>query len=68
MHLNCLSLTRKLLSFNTINPPGHERDCAKYIGKLLEDRGFRISFYEFEEKRTSLIAHIEGYGNKAPIC
>ena len=67
-HLNCLSLTRKLLSFNTINPPGYERDCAKYLGKLLEDRGFKNSYYEFNEKRTSLIAHIEGYGNKAPIC
>ena len=67
-HLNCLSLTRKLLSFDTINPPGYERDCAQYLGKLLEDREFKIAFYEFEEKRTSLIAHIEGYGNKAPIC
>jgi succinyl-diaminopimelate desuccinylase len=66
--LNCLSLTRKLLSFNTINPPGNERDCAQYLGKLLEDGGFKIAFYEFDEKRTSLIAHIEGYGNKAPIC
>lgn len=67
-NLNCLNLTRKLISFDTINPPGRERDCAKYIGKLLESGGFRTAFYEFDQNRTSLIAHIEGYGNKAPIC
>lgn len=65
---NPLSLTRKLLSFNTTNPPGRERDCAEYIGKLLEEGDFKVGFYEFEDRRTSIVAHREGSGNKAPIC
>jgi succinyl-diaminopimelate desuccinylase len=65
---NPLSLTRELLAFNTINPPGREHNCADYLSKLSEDRGFKTAFYEFAKGRTSLIAHIKGKGNKAPIC
>ena len=67
-YINCLSLTRKLISFNTINPPGQERDCAEYLARLLEDGGFNVTLYEFSERRTSLIAQIGSYGDKAPIC
>jgi len=67
-YINCLSLTRKLISFNTVNPPGQERDCAEYLARLLEDGGFKVTLYEFSERRTSLIAQIGSYGDKAPIC
>ena len=66
--LNPLSLTRKLLAFNTINPPGHELQCAEYLGKILENGGFKTNFYEFEEGRKNLIARLEGRDNKLPIC
>jgi len=65
--INSLSLTRKLISFETINPPGQERACAQYLGKLLEDGGFKVAYYEFDKGRTSLIARREGSGNKAPL-
>ena len=67
-YINCLSLTRKLISFNTVNPPGQERDCAEYLARLLEDGGFKVTLYEFSERRTSLIAQIGSSGDKAPIC
>ena len=66
--LDFLSLTRKLLTFNTMNPPGQERGCAEYLGKLLEDGGFKTACYEFSEGRTSLVARIEGIKDVAPIC
>ena len=66
--LNALELTRDLLSFNTINPPGQERRCAQYLGKLLEDGGFKVAYYDFDESRTSLIARLEGRRDKPPIC
>ena len=31
-----LSLAQRLISFNTINPPGQERACAEYLGLILE--------------------------------
>jgi succinyl-diaminopimelate desuccinylase len=66
--MDCLSLTKKLISFNTVNPPGQERECARYIGTLLEDGGFKTEYFEFEERRTSLVARIQGKGNKGPLC
>lgn len=63
-----LSLTQKLISFDTINPPGQERECARYLGDLLQDSGFKISYYEFDEARTCLVARMEGRGDKAPVC
>ena len=66
--VNALELTRDLLSFNTINPPGQERQCAQYLGKLLEDGGFKVAYYDFDESRTSLIARLEGRRDKPPIC
>lgn len=63
-----ISLTRELLAFNTINPPGQERDCAEFLGKKLEDEGFSVNFYEFAEGRTSLVAKLDTPGNQLPIC
>ena len=40
MRLDALGLTPKLLGFNTVNPPGNERESAQFLGKLLEDAGY----------------------------
>ena len=65
---NHVQLTQELLRFNTINPPGMERACAQHLGKLLQDAGFRCSYHEFAETRTTLVAEIGGNMDKAPIC
>ena len=65
---NATQLTRELLHFNTINPPGVERDCARRLGKLLEDGGFSVSYHEFADTRTSVVATIGGKQDKPPIC
>jgi succinyl-diaminopimelate desuccinylase len=62
------ALTRELLAFNTINPPGMERACARHLGALLEEAGFRVAYHEFAEARTSLVATIGGSAARAPIC
>src|SRR5258706_489834 len=65
---DAISLTRSLLRFDTVNPPGQERDCARHIGALLETWGFRVAYHEFEEARTSVIAHAGGSESKQPLC
>ena len=62
------ALTRDLLRFNTINPPGMERACAKHLGAMLEAAGFQVKYHEFAESRTSLVAEIGGDDDRAPIC
>lgn len=66
--LDAISLTQKLLSLNTINPPGLERDCAEYLGKLLEAGGFQVNYHEFGVARTNLVARLETGKEKLPIC
>ena len=61
-------LTRELLAFNTINPPGMERACARHLGAILEAAGYAIEYHEFADARTSLIARIGGRDGRAPLC
>jgi succinyl-diaminopimelate desuccinylase len=61
------ALTRELLAFDTVNPPGMERACARHLGALLEKSGFAVEYHEYAEGRASLIARI-GDGSRPPIC
>jgi succinyl-diaminopimelate desuccinylase len=61
------TLTRELLAFDTVNPPGMERACARHLGALLEKSGFAVEYHEYAEGRASLIARI-GDGSRPPIC
>lgn len=54
--MDVISLTKKLLSFNTINPPGNEGEIARYCGNILSENGFSIRYFEFGENRLHLIA------------
>ena len=65
---DAVALTRDLLRFDTVNPPGRERDCARMAGALLQEWGFAVDFFEFEKDRTSVIARAGGSDAKAPLC
>jgi len=65
---DAVALTRSLLRFDTVNPPGRERDCARHIGAMLTEWGFRADYHEFAEGRTSLVARAGGTGSKPPLC
>jgi len=66
--LDAVELTRALIGFDTINPPGNERPCAEHLGHLLENAGFSNSYHEFEDRRTSLVARLGGSSEAAPLC
>jgi succinyl-diaminopimelate desuccinylase len=57
---DAVSLTKSLLRFDTINPPGRERDCARYAGAMLQEWGFSTEFFEYSEGRTSVVARAGG--------
>ena len=67
-NLSVIELTKKLLAFNTVNPPGNERESARFVGELLQEGGFKVDYYEFDELRTSLVATKLFSAGKAPIC
>lgn len=54
--VDVIGLTQKLISFNTINPPGNERNIADFVGKLLAKNGFDVKYPVFAENRLQLVA------------
>ena len=65
---DAISLTKSLIRFDTINPPGRERECARYTGRLLEEWGFRVDYHEYDDARTSVVARAGGAEKKSPLC
>jgi succinyl-diaminopimelate desuccinylase len=63
-----VQLTKELVRMNTINPPGHEESCARHLGALLENAGFRIRYHSYGETRVNLVASIGGTSSKPPLC
>ena len=63
-----ISLTRSLLAYDTINPPGREQDCARHAGALLGGWGFSVAYHEYEPGRTSVVARAGASDAKAPLC
>ncbi len=64
---DAVQLTRELLKFNTINPPGAEQACAQHLGELLKRAGFTVDYAEFAPTRTSLVAKLGGRPDKRPL-
>lgn len=60
-----LSLTQKLIAFNTINPPGNEYEIARFVGNLLIENGFKVEFFPFENERLHVIAE-RGLSSEEP--
>jgi succinyl-diaminopimelate desuccinylase len=67
-NIDAVELTRQIVRMNTINPPGDEELCARYLGALLETAGFKAAYHQLSPKRASLVATIGGSGEKAPLC
>lgn len=63
-----VALTRTLVAFNTVNPPGNEDQCCQFLADLLRPAGFQCTLHEFAPRRTSLVARIGGAADRLPIC
>jgi acetylornithine deacetylase/succinyl-diaminopimelate desuccinylase-like protein len=51
-----------LIRFNTVNPPGQERECQEYLSGYLTDAGFECELIGAEDERPNLIATLRGEG------
>jgi succinyl-diaminopimelate desuccinylase len=65
---DAIALTRELLRFDTVNPPGRERDCARHAGELLAQWGYRVDYHDYEDGRTSVVARAGGVAGKDTLC
>ncbi len=65
---DAIQITRELIRFDTVNPPGNERACNEYLGGLLEEAGFSVACHPLAENRTNLVARLGGGAGKKPLC
>ncbi|WP_424629882.1 M20 family metallopeptidase [Bradyrhizobium sp. SYSU BS000235] len=68
MPIDPVELSRELIAFNTINPPGNELACITHLEKILASAGLETSIHSFAPDRANLIARIGGANGKAPLC
>lgn len=53
-----VALTRELVAFDTINPPGREGACVEHLVRRLEAAGFACTLQPIAEGRANLLARI----------
>src|SRR4051812_41573253 len=68
MSIDPIELSRKLIAFNTINPPGLELECIKYLENVLSGSGLATSVHSLGHERANLVARIGGLRDKPPLC
>jgi len=57
-----IDLCRDLVRFNTVNPPGNEREIAEYVSDILSGAGLVVDLVLHTQHRASLVARLKGDG------
>src|SRR3954466_13660047 len=60
-------LLQRLIRFETVNPPGGERECVAWIEALLRDAGLETRIVAQDEERPNLTARLPGRGEEPPL-
>jgi acetylornithine deacetylase/succinyl-diaminopimelate desuccinylase-like protein len=59
---------RRLVRFNTVNPPGNERPAIEYLDQYLEQAGFETELLANDGQRPNLIADLHGAEDGPTLC
>jgi acetylornithine deacetylase/succinyl-diaminopimelate desuccinylase-like protein len=65
--VDSLDLLRRLVRFETVNPPGAERECVGWVAGLVEDAGVETRIVAKDSDRPNLIARLPGRGESPPL-
>jgi acetylornithine deacetylase/succinyl-diaminopimelate desuccinylase-like protein len=60
-------LLRRLIQFDTTNPPGNEAECVSFINGLLTEAGIQTTILGRSSERPNLIARLSGRGAGPPL-
>lgn len=55
-----VEIARRLIRFDTSNPPGHERPCVEYLEELLRGAGLEPEILARDPQRPNLLARLRG--------
>jgi acetylornithine deacetylase/succinyl-diaminopimelate desuccinylase-like protein len=62
-----VELLRRLIQFDTTNPPGNEAECISFINGLLTEAGVETTILGKTPERSNLIARLPGQGSASPL-
>ncbi|MDQ2744891.1 MAG: M20 family metallopeptidase [Chloroflexota bacterium] len=57
-----IELTRDLIRFPTVNPPGNELPAAEYLAQRMRDLGLEVEVQVLEDNRANVIGRLKGTG------
>src|SRR5687768_2916329 len=58
---------QELLRIDTTNPPGNEKQAAELLADKLRAEGLEPKLVDSAPGRTSVVARLQGTGEKAPL-
>jgi len=62
-----VEILRRLIQFDTTNPPGNERPCVEYVADLMKSAGLEAKLLAKSADRPNLIARLPGSSHAPPL-
>jgi acetylornithine deacetylase/succinyl-diaminopimelate desuccinylase-like protein len=59
---------QRLVRFNTVNPPGDEREAQEYLADYLQQAGLEVELLGRTHERPNLVARLRGTGDGPTLC
>ncbi|MGI9184047.1 MAG: M20/M25/M40 family metallo-hydrolase [Solirubrobacteraceae bacterium] len=64
----CTEVLQQLIRFNTVNPPGNERQAIEYLEAYVAQAGFETDVLGASQERPNLIADLKGEADGPTLC
>ena len=68
MQQETTDVLQRLVRFNTVNPPGNEREAQEYLAGYLQGAGLEVELLGRTEQRPNLVARLRGTGDGPTLC
>ncbi|MEI2415343.1 M20 family metallopeptidase [Orrella sp. JC864] len=65
--IDAVALASRLIQYDTVNPPGNELACARYLADILQQAGFDVRLVPLGKERASLVATKGRAGPRGPL-
>lgn len=66
-YLDPVPLLQRLIRFRSVNPPGDEGECVRFVADVLERAGAQTRLVGKDPDRPNLVARIPGAGAAPPL-
>ena len=63
-----VALLQELIRFDTVNPPGNERQAIEHLERYLGQAGFDVEILADDPARPNLVATLDGQGDGPVLC